>query len=84
MRYSKQELMKLIQQTVYEVTKIQVKQMDTNLLDTRLLIHPADFLYIFDILEKKSNVPAADILKNHDYTVMRVDVMSEALLELLQ
>ena len=52
MRYSKQELMKLIQQTVYEVTKIQVKQMDTNLLDTRLLIHPADFLYIFDILEK--------------------------------
>ncbi len=84
MRYSKQELMKLIQQTVYEVTKIQVKQMDTNLLDTRLLIHPADFLYIFDILEKKLNVPAADILKNHDYTVMRVDVMSEALLELLQ
>lgn len=56
MRYSKQELMKLIQQTVYEVTKIQVKQMDTNLLDTRLLIHPADFLYIFDILEKKLNV----------------------------
>lgn len=84
MGYTKQELMELIKKTVFDVTNIQVEQVKTNLLDTSLKIHPADFLYIFDTLEKKLNVPTADILKNHDYTVMQIDVMSDALLKLME
>ena len=43
-----------------------------------------DFLYIFDLLEKKLHVPAADILIGRSYRVMEMDAMSEALLELLE
>ena len=54
-----------------------------NLLDNRLNIRPADFLYIFDLLEKKLHVPAADILRDHDHTIMEVGAMGDALLKLL-
>ena len=54
-----------------------------NLLDNRLAIQPADFLYIFDLLEKELHVPVSDLLKNYDHTVMEVGAMSDALSELL-
>lgn len=84
MKYTKQEMIDLIQKTVYEVTQVKADSPETNLLDTRLAIHPADFLYIFDLLEKELKIPVVTILINHDYTIMRIDQMSEALLAMLE
>lgn len=82
MMYTKKEVMELIRKVVFEVTGNKVESDEISLLDTSLNINPADFLYIFDLLEKELKVPAVDILKDHDYTVMRIDDMSEALLAL--
>ena len=83
MESKKQELIQLIKQTVYEVTNVKVEDENMNLLDNRLAIQPADFLYIFDLLEKELHVPVSDLLKNYDHTVMEVGAMSDALSELL-
>lgn len=82
MMHTKKEVMELIREVVFEVTGNKVESDEISLLDTSLNINPADFLYIFDLLEKELKVPAVDILKDHDYTVMRIDNMSEALLAL--
>lgn len=82
MMHTKKEVMELIRKVVFEVTGNKVESDEISLLDTSLNINPADFLYIFDLLEKELKVPAVDILKDHDYTVMRIDDMSEALLAL--
>lgn len=84
MKYTRKEIINLIQKTVFEVTQVRVDSEEMSLLDTRLNINPVDFLYIFDLLEKKLKIPAADIFKDHDYTVMRIDYMSEALLGLFE
>lgn len=84
MKYTKQEIIELIRKVVFEVTGNEVESDDMSLLDTKSGIKPADFLYIFDLLEKGLEVPAVDILKNHDYTVMKIDHMSEALLSLIK
>ncbi len=83
MEYTKSALVDLIKKTVYEVTNVKVEDEKMNLLDNRLNIRPADFLYIFDLLEKKLHVPAADILRDHDHTIMEVGAMGDALLKLL-
>lgn len=82
MMHTKKEVIESIRKAVFEVTGNKVESDETSLLDTRLGITPADFLYIFDLLEKELKIPAVDILKDHDYTVMRIDDMSEALLDL--
>lgn len=83
MIYEKSDIVEIIKETVYKVTQIKIDDENTSLLDTRLRIYPADFLYIFELLEKKLNVPAADILRTHPYSVMEIDKLSDALLELM-
>lgn len=84
MKYEKSDLAELIKKAVYEVTQIHVDCGKTNLLDTSMDICPADFLYIFDLLEKELHVPAVDILNGRSYHILEIDAMSEALLELLE
>lgn len=84
MKYTKKEIMELIRKVVFEVTRNKVESDEMSLLDTSLSINPADFLYIFDLLEKELGVPAVEILKDHDYTVMKIGNMSEALLGLIK
>lgn len=84
MKYTKNDVVKLIQKTVFEVTQIKLDSEDISLLDTSLGIYPADFLYIFDLLEKELKVPATDVFKSHSYDVMVVDKLSDALLELMK
>lgn len=83
MKYTKKEILDLIQRIVFKVTQVKIDSEDISLLDTRLHIHPADFLYIFNELEKELGVPVVNLLIDHDYQIMRMDHMSEALLDLL-
>lgn len=82
MKYTKCELVSVIKKIVYEVTNIIIEDEKTNLLDNKLDIHPADFLYIFDLLEKELQVPVTNILRVNDFTVMRVDNMGNEILKL--
>lgn len=82
MMYTKKEVIELIRKVVLEVTGNKVESEEMSLLDTRLGINPVDFLYIFDLLEKELKVPVVDILKDHDYTIMKINYMSEVLLAL--
>ena len=82
MNYEKRDLVRLIQNTVYEITEIQLDSEKVNLLDVDIC--PVDFLYIFDTLERKLHVPAVNILIGQTYQVLEIDAMSEALLELLR
>lgn len=83
MERTKRELVHLIKGAVYEVTNVEIEDEKMNLLDNRLNIHPADFLYIFDLLEKELHIPVADILRDHDHTIMEVGAMGDALLKML-
>ena len=84
MKHTKKEIMELIRKVVFEVTGKKVESKEISLLDTRLGINPADFLYIFDLLEKELGIPVVEILKDHNYTVMKIDNMCEALLGLVE
>lgn len=84
MEYTKKDIRNLIRKIVFDVTKVHVESENTSLLDTRLKIHPADFLYIFDLLEKELHIPVVNIFIDQDYTIMRVDRMSEAILGLIE
>ena len=84
MQQEKNEIIALIKSTVKDVTGIEVEDSNVNLLSTELDIMPADFLYIFDVLEEKLGIPTAEILKCYDYTVMQIDRLSEELGVLLK
>lgn len=80
---TKQEVISLIQETVYEITDVKIESDEISLLDSSLGINPSDFLYIFDCLEEKLNVPVSNILKGSRYNVMVIDNFSDAVLKML-
>ena len=80
MYYTREEIRECVIDVMKEVTLCEIK--DGSLIDKNLGIHPADFLYIFEILEDKLKVPIVEILMNSDYTVMQLDKFCNALWEL--
>ena len=84
MQYTKKEIISIIQNTVREVTKVNVDSDNVTLLNLQLDIHPADFLYIFDELERRLEIPVTEVLKGYDYSIFRVDKLSDAFMEMLE
>lgn len=82
MEFTQMDIENIIKDTVWEVTHIKVSSCEISLLDTSLSINPADFLYIFAILETKLNKPVVDIFKTHNYSVMKVCELAKALMNL--
>lgn len=80
--HSKESIEKTIQEAVMNVTGIEVFEKDTSLIDKKLNIIPANILYIFDILEKKLQLPVHDIFINHTFEVMTVENLADALFQL--
>lgn len=77
MDYTKEEIRKCIIDVVKEVTHQEIE--NENLLDSRLGIHPVDFLYIFDLLEKELKLPVIKIIDVSDYNVMQIDRLCDAI-----
>ena len=82
MIHTKEQLENLIRETVRDVTGKVIDSPDTSLIDRALGIDPADFLYIFDQLEKELHAPVHTVFTDHGYEVMTVGGLSEALLKL--
>lgn len=73
-----------IKDAVWNVTGIKIESEETSLLDTKLGIPPADFLYIFELLEKNLELPVIDIFRDSNYLVMKLNNLSDAIFELYQ
>ena len=81
MEYKVKELEKMIAETVEEVCGVPVLDYNLNLNSNQLDIPAAEFLYVFDDLEKKLDYPAASILADSDYTIFTVHNLATALHE---
>jgi hypothetical protein len=80
--HSKEAIEKTIREAVKDVTGIAFLEKDASLIDRELDIIPANFLYIFDILEEKLQLPIHDVLINHTFEVMTVENLTDALFKL--
>ena len=81
MTYSEVDIVELIKKIVFDVTKIEIISSEENLLSTKLDINPVDFLYIFDELEKRLNIPVVEIFVN---SVLKVNILGKKLYEMCQ
>ena len=66
------EIEQLIVNIIKDVCEINITDKDLNLLSDKAEITMADFLYVFDELEKQLNLPVVSILEHNDYTVFTV------------
>jgi len=62
----------LLVSIIKDICEINVDDKDLNLLSDEADITMADFLYVFDILEKQLDLPVVSILEHNDYTVFTV------------
>ena len=75
----KDVIIKLIIDTVKEVTGKDISSPDINLLGREIGIIPVDFLYIFDILEKSLNKNICSLIENSHYTIMTPNNLADAI-----
>ena len=61
-----------IRDVIYEVTGNDNIDADMLLVGKDISIHPAFFIYIFDILEKKLKLPVFSIFRDFSYEVMTI------------
>ena len=79
--HSSENIANTIRDTVMDVAGIRGLEKDASLLDEGLGINPVDFLYIFNILEEKLQIPVHDIFMFHNYEVMNVRKLADAIYE---
>ena len=71
-----------IRDAIEDVTGKSTIEKDTNLVYKGSGIAPVNFLYIFDIVEKKLCLSVFDIFKTHSYQVMTIENLVEAIYRL--
>ena len=66
-----------VRESITDVSGISRFEDNENLLDPGVGIFPADFLYIFDLIEKRFNIPFSNVLQFSTYEVMTVENMAK-------
>ena len=74
---SKEIVERIIIDTIREITKINIDDKDAILVNANFNIFPADFLYIFDRIEKQFGVSTSEIIQNCTFEVMTVNNLAE-------
>ena len=67
--YSKEAIGSIVKDAIKAVTGKDVFEPNVCLLDRNIAIFPADFLYIFDIIENKIGKSISNILVDYQYDV---------------
>ena len=80
--HTKETIEKTIRETIKTVTNADELDSYVSLVDRSIDIIPADFLYIFSILEEKLQLPTSDIFKDCTYEVMTISGLTDALSDL--
>ena len=71
-----------IREAIESVTCIRIIDGDTSLISKDMDIAPSDFLYIFDILERKLQINVHAVLAASTYQVMTVRNLSGAIFDM--
>ena len=79
---SKEKIRKALVNILNEVTDVKDVGEDTILVSENVGIFPADFIYIFDALERELSLPVFKIFENSNYSVMTVKNLTEAIYKL--
>ncbi len=66
------ETIKIIKKIIYEITNIEIEDIDANLMGPDCLIHSYFFLYVFFELEEILHIDIFRIFENYDYTVFTI------------
>ena len=80
--YSKEKIADIVKNAIYEVTKIRIDNDDINLLSEELKIFPADFLYVFEIIERNIEVSIGSIFVDYGYEAFEVKRFIKIICEL--
>ena len=79
---TKDSIEQVVRESIAEVVGERELSVNANLLDTETGIVPVNFLYIFDLLEKKLCLPVCEIFVDHGYDVMTITGLTDALFKL--
>ena len=80
--YTKEAIRETIRFAVKKVTGIKDIDDDMFLGDETLKIAPANFIYIFDIIEKQLELPIHKVVETHSFMVMTINNLATATFEL--
>ena len=72
----------LIREVICDVTGLAVDDTTQNLVGMHSEILPVEFLYIFEILERKLKVPLCNIFTTHGYEVMTIKNLANAIIDI--
>jgi hypothetical protein len=79
---SKTDIKACIKKAIKDTVGSEPSRDDIILLDDKLNIPPAGFLYIFDILERQLRLPVCEVFTNHSFNVMSINNLSDAIYEI--
>lgn len=79
---TKEEIRKIIVDAIENIAGVRIKDFSVSLISKDVDINPADFLYIFQLLEKKLSLPVYQVFEEYTYDVMSIENLSNALYEL--
>ena len=77
MKLSQQEVETMIADTIYEICDMKVNDRDKHLLCKSIPISVVDYLYVFDALEHKLDLPVAKILEKNSCEVFTIRNLAE-------
>lgn len=80
--YSKGEVYNIVCDAVKKVAGLNEVSSDMCLLDRKYGVYPADYLYIFDIIEMKLGVSISRILESYTYEVFIINNLQNAIYDI--
>lgn len=72
-----EEIKEIIREVIKQVVGIDSIDENTNLLDSEIAIFPAYFIYIFDMISKKTELPVCKILEQATFRIMTIHSLAE-------
>lgn len=76
--FSKEAIRQKIKTAIVDVSDWDSVGFDESLISKDSRIIPANFLYIFDQIEKALNIPVCKIFETHSHNVMTINNLTDA------
>lgn len=75
--FTKETISQMLKAVIADVSGWDSVGLDESLISKDSRIMPVDFLYIFDQIEKKMNIPVCKIFESKSHEVMTINNLSE-------
>ena len=80
---TKDAISQLLKTVITDVSGWDSVGLDESLISKDSRITPADFLYIFDQIEKKLNIPVCKVFESHSFEIMTINNLSTVFYDML-